>query len=117
MEVYFGKLKLKPGSIPRVREWVSYFEKNSSEIYSLLRNEGVWIESVFLDTVDGNDYLLYYMKAECVKAAQEIFLKSESPHDQYHLEFLRAVVDSSSKPELLIDMDRIGDPPRGKSLL
>ena len=56
------KVRLKPGSVPRVREWAAELNRRADEVLATLRAEGVVLESVFLDT-DNGDCVIYYTKA------------------------------------------------------
>ena len=71
-----------------------------------LRDEGVIIESVFLDTSEEGEYLIYYMKTESLERAREVGQKSSHPIDAYHKKFKEDTWGSSHILEELIDFDR-----------
>jgi hypothetical protein len=43
------KVRLKPGSLDRVRTWAAELDRRGDEVLATLRDEGVIVESVFLD--------------------------------------------------------------------
>jgi hypothetical protein len=101
------KIKLKPGSLERVREWAAELNRRPSEVLATLQDEEVMVESVFLESNDEGDFLIYYMKVKSFDKAHEVVKNSPHPIDAYHNEFKRATFESSTKLELLIDFDRI----------
>ena len=50
METVCVKVKLKPGSLGQVHEWASELRSRADEVLATLREEGVAVESVFLDS-------------------------------------------------------------------
>jgi len=103
-EVVCHRIKLRAGSLPRVREWASTILERRDEALATLRDEGVTIESAFLEeTVDGH-YLIYYMRA--AKPRLGAAATSAHPIDEYHQQFKRDAWEGGSELELLIDLDR-----------
>ena len=43
------KIKLKPNSVEKVREWAKTINERKEEALATLRDEGVILEAVFLD--------------------------------------------------------------------
>ena len=101
------RIRLKPGSMERVREWAAEITRRSDEALATLRDEGVVVESVFLDSGEEGDFLIYYMKAESLEKAKEAGRKSTHEIDAYHQQFQRDTFESGKKLELLVDLDRI----------
>ena len=101
------KIKLKSGSIKRVREWAAEINRRRDEALATLRDEGVLVESVFLDSGEEGDFLIYYMKAESLQKAREAGRNSTHEIDAYHHQFQRDTFESGKKLELLVDLDRI----------
>ena len=101
------RIKLKPGSIERVREWAAEINRRSDEALASLRDEGVLVESAFLDSGEDGDFLIYYMKAESLKKAKEAGRRSTREIDAYHQQFQRDTFESGKKLELLVDLERI----------
>lgn len=86
-DISCGRIKLKPGSIERVREWAKTLNDRSAEALETMRNEGSLVESVFLDQCPDGDYLIYYVRVENHENAREVFKKSNLPIDLYHKQF------------------------------
>jgi hypothetical protein len=101
------KIKLKEGSLERVREWAETINRRRDEALETLRDEEVVIESAFLDSTPEGDFLIYFMKAKSFEQVAEAFQKSIHAIDEYHREFLRDVSLERSPLELLIDLERI----------
>ena len=81
------KIKLKPDSIERVREWARTINERKDEALETLRDESVVIEAVFLDRTDHGDYLIAFMKAESFDQAKKAIENSTHPIDEYHRQF------------------------------
>ena len=48
MDVKCVVIELKPNSLSRVKEWVSFVKENEAEALQSLENEGVTVENFFL---------------------------------------------------------------------
>ena len=109
MEVTAHLIELKPGSQTRVEEWARYLREHLGEAEDTLRAEGVSIESWFAMTLDGKDYLLAYMRADSMAAAQEVASRSQSAIDAFHRQFKvdTWVRDAGAVGSLLVDL--VGD--------
>ena len=46
------KIKLKPGSMERVKDWAAEIKRRKDEAMVTLEAEGVIVESVFLDSTE-----------------------------------------------------------------
>ncbi|MFP8878992.1 MAG: DUF6176 family protein, partial [Myxococcota bacterium] len=62
-EVQCVRIRLKPGCRSRAHEWAATINRRRSEALVTLEDEGVEIESVFLDAAPDGDFLVYYMRA------------------------------------------------------
>lgn len=105
-EVHCHRIRLEPGSLPRVRAWAAELTRRRDEVMATLRDETVRVESVFLDSSDDGDYLVYYMRVDDADASRDAVARSTHAIDAYHREFMRAVVDSRKPLELLVDFER-----------
>jgi len=85
--VFVRLIKLKPGSRETVREWAATMNARKAEAEATLREEQVEVESWFSITLDGDDYLICYMRAESMEAAQNIAARSSHPIDAIHQQF------------------------------
>jgi hypothetical protein len=107
MDTACVKVRLRPGSLERVREWVRELQARSDEVLATLRDEGVLVESVFLDSDEHGDFLVYYMKARNLAAASETARRSAHPIDRYHQQFKVDTWEDQTPLELLIDFENL----------
>ena len=98
------KIQLKPGCLDRVREWAAEINSRSDEALATLHDEGVFIESAFLDSTSDGDFLIYYMRAENFERAHEVSSRSQHPIDAYHQKFKEECWAERSHLEALIDL-------------
>ena len=103
------KIKLKPNSIEKVREWARVINDRKDEALVTLREEGVILETVFLDQTSEGDFLIYLMKAESFEKAMDAFEKSAHDIDEFHQNFKRETWADGKRLELLVDLDRIAE--------
>jgi hypothetical protein len=101
------KIKLKPDSIDRVREWARTINDRKDEALATLRDETVIIEAAFLDKRDDGDYLITIMKAESFEKSGEAAKKSTYAIDVYHRQMMMEIREERTELELLVDLDRI----------
>jgi Family of unknown function (DUF6176) len=103
------KVALKPGSLPAVREWAMTLNSRRPEVYATLQDEGVVVETVFLEQSADGDYLVYFVKAESLEQANEVAARSSPAIDAFHKQFQRDNWGERRRLELLIDFDRIAN--------
>lgn len=101
METVCVKVRLKPGSLPRVQAWAAELNARRDEVLATLKDEGVVVESVFLD----GEELVYYLKAKEVAHAQAVYARSQRAIDGYHREFKDDTFAEQRTLELLIDFE------------
>jgi hypothetical protein len=97
-------VRLVPGSLPRVREWAAELNARRDEVIATLRDEGVRIESVFLE----GETLVYFLKADSVDGAREVYAaRSKHAIDAYHQRFKDETFAEQTQLELLIDFENL----------
>lgn len=101
-----AKIKLKKGSLTEVRAWALELNQRIDEAMETLKDEGVYLETVFLDRAIDADYLVYFMKVVDVKKAGKIAQKSKHAIDAFHQQFKKNCWVANHPLELLIDFDR-----------
>jgi Family of unknown function (DUF6176) len=101
------KIRLKPGSMERVREWAMTLNERRDEALATLRDESGVVESIFLDQTEDGDFLIYYMKAESFGKSAQAYKNSTHAIDEYHRRFIRETRAEAQRLELLVDLDRI----------
>jgi hypothetical protein len=104
-EVVCIRIRLKPESLAKVREWARVMSERREEALATLRDEGVLVESAFLDRASDGDYLVYYMRARSLAAAKAAVAVSTHDIDRYHQEFKRETWDVRTSLELLVDLE------------
>ena len=103
------KIKLKPNSLEKVREWAKTLNERKGEALVTLRDESVILETVFLDQSGDGDFLIYLMKAESFEKAREAVQKSIHSIVKYHQNFKRETWEDGKRLKLLIDLDRYSE--------
>src|SRR5262249_9761745 len=101
------KVRLRPGSLERVRAWAAELNSRPDEVLATLRDEAVVIESVFLDESDDGDFLVYYMKARSLAEATRVAQRSTHAIDAYHQEFKQSTWETTTPLEALIDFENL----------
>lgn len=103
------KIKLKPDSIKKARDWTRTINERKEEALATLRDESVIMETVFLDRNSEGDFLIYVMKAESFEKARESVKKSVRAIDDYHQNFENECWADGKPLETLIDLDRFSE--------
>lgn len=104
------KIKLKPDSIERVREWAkTLHETRREEALATLRDETVVIEAYALDRTSEGDFLIAFMKAESLEKSRQAVAVSPHDIDRYHQQFKQDTWESRKPLEVLVDLDRLGE--------
>ena len=103
METLCVRVRLVPGSLSRVREWAAELNARRDEVMATLRDEGVRIESVFLE----GETLVYFMKADSVGEAREVYARSKHAIDAYHQRFKDETFAEQTQLELLVDFENV----------
>jgi hypothetical protein len=103
VETLCVRVRLVPGSLPRVREWAAELNARRDEVMATLRDEGVRIESVFLE----GETLVYFLKADSVDRARDVYARSKHAIDAYHQRFKDETFAGQTQLELLIDFENL----------
>ena len=106
MEVAAGLIKLKPDSNSKVDEWRDTIQSRVEEALATLVHEGAQIESWFRVEIDGQDYLLWYMRAESMKRVFEVSQTFQHSIDKYHYELMASITapDGNIVAKPLLDL-------------
>lgn len=104
MDVGAVLIKLKPNALPHVNDWKEEIQKRKQEAIQTLKAEGVCVESWFYLELDGQDYLLAYMRANNIAQAQEVAKTSDFDIDQVHKK-LKDHWERKYTAQLLVDLD------------
>lgn len=102
-----ARVRLKPGSMSQVREWALHLSEHREEALATLQAEGVTLESVFLDSSEAGDFLVYYMRSESQEKAADVAARSVEAIDIYHRQFKKDTWASVDRLELLLDLENL----------
>ena len=103
METVCVRVRLEPGSLPRVRKWAAELNARRDEVLATLRDEGIRVESVFLD----GETLIYYLKADSLDHARNVYARSQHAIDAYHRKFKDETFAEETQLELLVDFENV----------
>lgn len=110
METSCVKVRLKSGSLDRVREWARTLnETRRGEALATLRDETVVLEAAFLDHTAEGDFLVYVMTAESFEQSKHAAMHSVHSIDEYHRQFKREVWEQIQELESLVHLERISE--------
>jgi hypothetical protein len=105
MDVTCGMIKLKANSLDTVRQWTKVMNERKNEALQTIQNEGITVESVFLAKIGGDDFLVYYIRANDLQKSREVFKNSLMEIDLIHQQFKKDCWDVVSSTELLLDLE------------
>lgn len=104
--VVCSRTKLKPNSVEGVREWFKTLKSRKDELLAFTE-EGISLESVFLEQVGDDHFLIFYMRGDDFKKTYEAIQKAMLPITVYHFNCWQKYCEDDSKPlELLFDLER-----------
>ena len=110
MDVGAALIKLKPNTWSKVKTWQQQFEQRKVEAIETLQAEGVTVESWFHVQIEGQDYLIAYMRAVDLVKAQQMAKTSPFEIDQVHQQFKRDCWEKVIPANLLLDLDNNEQP-------
>jgi Family of unknown function (DUF6176) len=108
-QLHCSRIKLKPNSLDRVREWAAEMNRRKDEALATLRDESIFIESFFLEQASDGDYLIGYIRAESLEQSQKAVEKSTHAIDAYHQAFKKDCWESGERLEVLVDLNRVDE--------
>lgn len=104
MDVGAVLIKLKANSMANVEAWQQELNARKDEAIETLKAEGVYVESWFHVQLEGQDYLIAYMRAVDIARAQQIGRESSFPIDQMHKQFKKNW-EKGYRATLLVDLE------------
>ncbi|WP_420595610.1 DUF6176 family protein [Deinococcus sp.] len=109
METRAWRIKLKPGSLERVRQWAAELTRRQAEALDTLRDETVWLECFFLERTEEGEYLIAVMCAEDFEQSRAAVEHSLHSIDAYHQQFKKDTWQSGERLEQLVNLDRLDE--------
>lgn len=95
INIELTRFKVKEGKSKLVDEWLLFLNENMSETLITLEKEKMYVETIFRETFNGEEYLYWYSVQG--EGGQEV---EESDHwiDKKHLEYWEECIDKNFKP-------------------
>ncbi|MDX8046829.1 DUF6176 family protein [Gracilibacillus sp. S3-1-1] len=95
MNVELTRFRVKKGKSKLVDEWMKFLNDNMQDVLLTLEDERMYVETIFRETLDGEEYLYWYSVQG--DGGQEV---EESNHwvDKKHVEFWEQCIDSTFSP-------------------
>lgn len=95
MNVELTRFKIKEGKSKIVDEWLLFLNENMKETLITLEKEKMYVETIFREVLNGDEYLYWYSVQG--ENGQEV---EESEHwiDKKHLEYWEECIDKNFKP-------------------
>jgi hypothetical protein len=106
-QVLCGRIKIKDGALNEVKYWFQTLNSKKEELLYAFSQEGVWLESVFLEHAKDGDYLIYYTRQDDLKTVYEVLAKLGLPIRLFHVECWKKCCDECIVLEPLFDLQRI----------
>ena len=106
MQVKCERLKLKEGSLRKVKEWTDHLEHSREELQQLFKDRKIKVESFFLSREEKSNYLILYYRADDIDEALNLVEKSSHPLDEYTRKMLLDVAEDRTQLEVLLDITK-----------
>lgn len=78
-EVQCQKIRLDDETAGETIQWFRDLDGRRDEFAGLMRREGVYIESAFIEQTPDAHYLYFYMRADSCQRATDVFRQDPSP--------------------------------------
>lgn len=95
MNVELTRFKVKEGKTEKVDEWLKFLNDNMKDVLITLEGEKMYVETIFRETLNGDEYLYWYSVQG--GDGQDV---EESEHwiDKKHLQYWAECIDSDFRP-------------------
>lgn len=95
MNVELTRFRVKPGKSERVDEWLAFLNDNMQDVLVTLEGEKMYVETIFRETLNGEEYLYWYSVQG--EGGQEVE-QSEHWIDKQHLAYWDECIDETFRP-------------------
>ncbi len=95
MKTELTRFRIKPGKSEVVDEWMKFLNDNMSEVLLTLKDEKMYVESIFREKAEDAEYL-YWFSVQGENGAD--VNDSESWIDKKHLDYFWECIDTSIQP-------------------
>ncbi|MRI84448.1 hypothetical protein GIY09_00845 [Aerococcaceae bacterium WS4759] len=95
MNVELTRFRVKPGKSQQVDEWLAFLNGNMQDVLVTLEGEKMYIETIFREILNGEEYLYWYSVQG--EGGQDV---ETSSHwiDKKHLEYWEECIDPTFRP-------------------
>ncbi len=95
MHVELTRFKVKAGKSSFVDEWMAFLNANMRDVLLTLEDERMYIETIFRETIDGQEFLYWYSVQG--DGGQDV---EASAHwvDKVHLKYWKECIDPTYQP-------------------
>ncbi|EOT25706.1 hypothetical protein OMQ_02593 [Enterococcus saccharolyticus subsp. saccharolyticus ATCC 43076] len=95
MNVEITRFKVRAGKRKQVDEWLAFLNENMSEVLLTLEKEKMYVETIFREVLEGQEFLYWYSVQG--DGGQEV---EESTHwiDKKHLDYWKECIDPTFAP-------------------
>jgi len=107
METFIVRYKIKKGFVPGIKMWGKELSRRKKDVLETLKNEKVFVECAFIDSIAGENYLVYFMKCANIKEIFKQLKKSKLSIDIFHKEVLSKYLEEPVYLEKVIDFENI----------
>ena len=95
MQVELTRFRVLPGKRELVEEWLAFLNENMEGVLLTLEREKMYVETIFYEKLDGEEYLYWYS----VQGEEgENVETSDNEIDKKHLEYWKKCIDGQYKP-------------------
>ncbi|HSW85891.1 MAG TPA: DUF6176 family protein [Rhabdochlamydiaceae bacterium] len=105
-QVLCGRIKIKEGALKEVHHWFNTLSERKEELIEAFTQEGVWLESVFLEHTQNGDYLIYYTRQDDLEKVYAIIALLELPVRLFHVECWKKYCEECIVLKPLFDLQR-----------
>ncbi len=107
MQVRCEQIKLKEGSLRKIKEWADHLNDSKDDLLDIFRDKSIKIESFFLNREKEGDYLILYYRADNIEEALNSIKMNPHPLDEYTRKMLLDVAESRTELEVLLDLAKV----------
>jgi hypothetical protein len=102
------KVPITNGKTQRFVDWMAEVNGRRAEMLASMRLEGVWAEAMFLERSPSGDSLVFYMQADDLARAQQVFASSTLAIDAVTRAIIEECWDVARARPLEVLLDLVG---------
>lgn len=95
MNIELTRFRVKDGKSERVDEWLKFLNENMNDVLLTLEDEKMYVETIFREQLNGNEYLYWFsVQGDAGQAVEQ----SDHWIDKKHLDYWNECIDKTFKP-------------------